>query len=444
MNQDQQNAELINSFLERTYYHGFRHREDESLGNWQGLEIMWKYKCNLGCLYCYVDKFGEELYPEELWENDETLLSNLSIFLDWVIENKFDPRIELFSGEPLVQPSALTAIDMILTKLQGHAQGPIVIPTNCTFILNDDLVEKVEKLLQRGAEVGIPIHLSASIDGKYCEGNRPFKGGVDPRDDAYYDKMFAFAKKWGMGFHPMIYSERIETWIDNFMWFQDMFKKHDIPWTNIYLLEVRNAEWSVEQIKKFGEFIEFLTKWVYRMTGSHPDQYWTFMSERKGLNILNSPLSSVGRGLGCSLQSTLVVRMGDLAIVPCHRTSYEPFIMGNYLIEDEKITGIDVRNPELWLSTIMLDSATYPYCEQCMIKLLCSHGCLGSQFETTGDLYTPIPTVCALEHEQIWATIRAFRDLGVYEEIIGRLNEKKKTAFRYMSRIIDKGVRENE
>lgn len=438
MNQEQQNTALVNSFLERTYYHGFRNRDDESLGNWQGLEIMWKYKCNLRCLYCYVNRFGDELYPEKHWENDGKLLDNLSVFLDWIVENKFDPRIELFSGEPLVQPSALVAIEMMLHKLQGHARGPIVIPTNCTFILSDSLTEKVENLMLKGKEVGIPIHLSASIDGKYCEGNRPFAANiVDPRDDEYYDKLFAFAKKWDMGFHPMIYSKRIENWIDNFLWFQSMLKKHDIPWFNIYLLEIRNAEWSVEQIRKFGEFIEFLTKWSYRMCGSHPDQYWKFMTNEKGFNILNSPLSTVGRGLGCSLQSTLVVRMGDMAIVPCHRTSYEPFIMGKYKIENNKIVGIDVKSPELWLSTIMLDAQTFPYCEQCMIKETCSHGCLGAQFETTGDLFTPIPTVCALEHEQIWATIRAFRDLGIYEEIVGRLNEKKKTAFKYMRRILE-------
>lgn len=439
MNQQEQNEALVNSFLERTYYHGFRNRDDEALGNWQGLEIMWKYKCNLACKYCYVNKFGEELYPKECWEDDEKLLSNLSIFLDWMIENKFDPRIELFSGEPLVQPSAYKAIEMMLDKLQGHAQGPIVIPTNYTFLLSDNLTDKVENLLLRGNEVGIPIHLSASIDGKYCEGNRPFIADiVDPRDDKYYDKVFAFAKKWDTGLHPMIYSERIENWVDNFLWFQDMLKKHDIPWFNIYLLEVRNAEWSVEQIRKFGEFIEFLIKWSYRMCGSHPEQYWHFLKEMKGFNILNSPLSTVGRGLGCSLQSTLVVRMGDMAIVPCHRTSYEPFIMGKYKVENDKIVGINVKNPELWLSTIMLDAKTYPYCEQCMIKETCSHGCLGAQFETTGDLFTPIPSVCALEHEQIWATIRAFRDLGIYEEIIDKLNEKKRTTFKYMRRILER------
>lgn len=439
MNQEEQNRALVNSFLERTYYHGFRNRDNEELGNWQGLEIMWKYKCNLECLYCYVNKFGEELYPKEYWEDDEKLLSNLSIFLDWIIENKFDPKIELFSGEPLVQSSSYKAIEMMIDKLQGHAQGPIIIPTNFTFLLNDNLTNKVENLLLKGIKADVPIYLSASIDGKYCEGNRPFVANiVDPRDDEYYDKVFKFAKKWNTGFHPMIYSKRIENWIDNFLWFQDMLKKYDIPWHNIYLLEVRNAEWSVKQIKKYGEFVEFLTKWSYKMCGSHPDQYWHFLTEMRGFNMLNSPLSSTGRGLGCSLQSTLVVRMGDMAIVPCHRTSYESFILGKYKIENNKIVGIDVKNPELWLSTIMLDAKTYPYCEQCMIKETCSHGCLGAQFETTGDLYTPIPTVCALEHEQIWATIRAFRDLGIYEDMVNRLSEKKRTTFKYMKRILEK------
>jgi len=50
-----------------------------------------------------------------------------------------------------------------------------------------------------------------------------------------------------MGFHPMIYSNKIEYWIDNFLWFQKMFYKYGINPFNVYLLEVRNVEWLPQQ-----------------------------------------------------------------------------------------------------------------------------------------------------------------------------------------------------
>ena len=42
---------------------------------------------------------------------------------------------------------------------------------------------------------------------------------------------------------------------------------------------------------------------------------------------------------GCTINRALIVRMGDLAIVPCHRTSYDQFLLGHFNVEnDVKIT----------------------------------------------------------------------------------------------------------
>ena len=56
------------------------------------------------------------------------------------------------------------------------------------------------------------------------EDNRPFIRQLDIpinviRDDAYYDKVFAFIKKHGSGIHPMLYSKGMDKWIKNFDWF---------------------------------------------------------------------------------------------------------------------------------------------------------------------------------------------------------------------------------
>ena len=442
--QDENNS-LIESFLQRTFYKGFKDPQNEKYVNFRSMEIILNYKCNLGCKYCYVNRFGDEIYPPEAQE-DKGVLENLKILLEWIKENKFDPRIEVFSGEVFVQDMGFKALHMILDMLQGN-KGPIIIPTNFTFLLNDTLTKQVEELMVKSRKQEMPIVLSASFDGKHCEANRPFKGMIeshsatpggiwtweyngkqDPRDDEYYDRCFAFAKKWRCGFHPMVYSDSIEHWKDNFLWFQRKYEQFDMEWHNLYLLEVRNVEWSIEQIRDYCEFLEFLIKWAYEKCNEDFDMFRNFLFKGKGFNILHSALSTTGRGMGCSIQSTMTIRAGDLAIIPCHRTGYPHLLYGKFCVENDKIVGIKAHNPELWIAITSLTTRKLPYCETCVISSLCPSGCLGSQLEVTGDLFTPIPTVCRLYHAKMKTLIDVFKELNIYDKILSLANPLKRKA----------------
>ena len=461
MNFQEENNILMENVASRLYYKSWTEKNNDLYANFRGLEIIINYECNLGCKYCYVNRYGEKtpggnegLYPSKLWGDEKKILSNLDILLNWLIENKYAPRIELFSGDPLTQRIGLDCTEMIIDKMAGHPTGALIIPTNFTFLLSDALTERVEGLIQKSYKNNVPIFLSASFDGKYIETNRPFKHTItgldfdhgiakwtyrtdisDPRDDEYYDKVFDFCRKYEFGFHPMVYSDSIHLWRENFLWFQEMFKKHRIPWHMLYLLEVRNPEWSNTQIKEFGKFIEFLIKWSWNKCGSNYDNYSAFLFQGKGFNILNSPLSSIGRGLGCGYQTSIYTRLGDLSLVSCHRTSYSPFVFGKYKVEGGKITGIESQNVEHMIASVSLEAGTFPYCEQCVIEPLCNHGCLGAQTETTGDPFTPIPTVCKLEHEKIAANIRAYKQLGIFEGLLQKINPNKTEAFKYAEKL---------
>lgn len=426
-----ENDLLLQSFLSRVFLEGgWKNPSDPTYGNSNRVEFFLNAKCNLKCKYCYLANFGPQLYPKT---SNKKTLEHLSLVLDWMVENEYYPEIELFSGEPLVQKIGLDALRLILDKFSQTEKRPakIVIPTNFTFCLQEKSINKVEKLLTESRSLKMPIFLSASVDGKYMERNRPFrKSNYEPRDDAFYDRVFTFAKKWKCGFHPMVYSGHIEDWQKNFLWFQENFKKLDMPFNNIYLLEVRNAEWSRQQIRSFGDFINFLITWTFRdRCREKVQRYVDFLFKRKGYNMLTSPLSSIGRGIGCSIQSNPTIRIGDLALVPCHRTSYSQNVLAHLKIENSKITGFESVNPELAIAVYTFDSNTLPYCEQCLIKKMCSKGCLGSQLEVTGDMFTPIPTVCALEHHKILTMVRTYQDLGIYDHILGCLNPEKLRAF---------------
>ena len=440
MTYQEENNKLMESFLEKTFFKGYKDPSTKETENFRGLELFFNDKCNLSCKYCYLQKFGSELYPKDI-QDSGNILKNLEMFLDWMIENEYAPHhIELFSGEVFIQESAWTAMDMILKKfsdksLKRRPEG-LIVPTNFTFLLSDDLTKRVEDLLQRSRDVGLPIGLSASFDGKYCEANRPFKNGKEIRDDDYYDKAFQFAKKWGTGFHPMVYSEHVSDWKQNWLWFQKNFQKHQLSWRNIYLLEVRNVEWSEQQIRDFGEFMEFLIKWTYQYPcGGDKEFYLKFLFEG-GFNILRNPLTTIGRGIGCSIQSALVLRLGDMSLVPCHRTSYSPMNFGRFKVEDGKVTGVEAKNIDLMTSIYSFDASTQPYCEQCLLKSVCSFGCLGSQLEVTGDMFAPIPTVCQLEHVKMGAMIKAYRDLGILDDVLLKINSTKADTIRKLDEML--------
>lgn len=447
-----ENNALIKSMLERTIFSAWRAGKGcgRGLVNFRGLELDLDYTCNLGCKYCYVNRYHEKLYPDA---SETEQLENLSAVIRWLRRNRFRPKVEVFGGEPLARRLGINAINMITEGLGGYLEDSVTIPTNFTFLISQEQTKLVEQALDDGNRKGLRYFLSASFDGKYCEANRPFKynticeetvpgiwkfgshGFAERRDDSYYDMCFKFAKKYGCGFHPMIYSEKIEFWRENFLWFQEMFAKHSLPWWGIYLLEVRNPEWTPRQIREFGYFVEFLVDWSWRKLGRSKSRMLKFLLEGKGFNLLGGMLTTIGRGLGCSIQSGIQLRLGDLAIAPCHRTSYRHLILGRLKVDGGEIVGVEAINPELWITVLSMDGRNMPFCESCMIKDVCHKGCLGAQYEVSGDLFTPIPTVCMLEHEKIWAFIRALKRIGIYPDILSLVNERKRQTFLLMESI---------
>lgn len=446
MNFQQENNELIKAFLNDTFFKEWRNPGRNP--NFRGLELQINAICNLDCKYCYYKNYGHELYPHNI-SNPETILKNLEITLNWLYENKFRPEFEIFTGELFVQKVGRHALNMIYDfykdKDDNVKPPAIVIPTNYTFITDEELTNYAELMIEKFDKINIPFILSASFDGKLIEkDNRPYKKFInhpelDPRDDNYYDKVFEFNKKYGFGFHPMIYSNKIELWKDNFLWFQEMFEKHDIPWNNIYLLEVRNAEWNTDQIIEFGKFIEFLIEYSFDKVGKDKFKFFEFLFKYRGFNILSSAITTIGRGIGCSLQSLLYLRLGDMAIVPCHRTMYPGFEYARFKIENDKIVDIEAVNPELMISTIGFDAATQPYCEKCTIRELCSHGCLGAQLEVTGDMFTPIPTTCMMEHYKYYSMFKKYKELGILEDIFNFMSLEKRNEVIKLMELFEEG-----
>ncbi len=435
----QENTELMESMLKNTYFSawGKKGRNDcsEKYLNYKALELVINGYCDLKCKYCYITKFGEQLYPKEIHQNTKNIVNNTKMFLNWLKENDLYPSdISLFSGDPLVQNVGYEVLDLVIDFLSEKG-GLITIPTNFNFVMDEKRLQSVRERIKRGKEKNVDIFLSASVDGLYCDKNRPFKNDRKQRD---YDKIFSVAKELNSAFHPMIYCEEIEYWKDNFLWFQEMFEKYELPWNSLYLLEVRNVEWKQNQIKEFYKFIQFVVGWCY-------EKYKSLETDKSFLNYvfddrlfnLFGMFSQIGRGIGCSIQNSFQLRLADLAIYPCHRLTYPYFKLAEFEKKDDKISGIKGIGPELWSAVQAMNHKDISYCETCIINELCNGQCLGSMFEVTNDMFTPIPIICQLEHVKCSATINKLYDVGVFPKELGGLIKPKKQSIEMLRKCID-------
>jgi radical SAM protein with 4Fe4S-binding SPASM domain len=424
---------LVKSFLDRTFFNAWKREnlsDKEKYGNFAKLEVQLNAKCDLECTYCYYAKYKDQIYPDDI-SNPKRVLDNFDILIKWLEKNELYPIIEPFSGEVFAQYAGFVLIEKILDfyirndLCQTHY---VVVPTNMSFIFSKEKTKKVEYLINKAFDNGTYIYLSASVDGKYVDENRPFISGK-VRDDKYYDDLFKFCSKYNYAFHPMMYSKNIHKWKQNYLWFQEMFEKHKMSWDSIYFLEVRNVEWTIKQIDDFYKFMRFLVNYYYIKVGNDPDKFMTNLRNSR-LSNLFSMFGRVGRGSGCSVQNTIQLRLGDLTHSICHRASYKPHNLWKFEIENNEISGIKALNASLLTAWTSVDEDNFPYCQTCLIKHLCCGQCWGSMYETNSTTFTPIPTVCLLEHAKVKAMLDEIYDLGLHPYIYSFVCEEQKQSLK--------------
>jgi len=441
-----ENTEVVKSFLNRTFFSSWKNRKylsEDKYKNYATLELQLSGSCDLNCTYCYYAKYKKDLYPAKI-SGKSNILHNLDLVLNWLEENDYWPTLEIFSGEIFSQELGFLALDKILDWMikTKKVETDLVIPSNFSFIFDEEKIKRVEDLLIKAAKNQIRLFLSCSIDGKYSDVNRPFIDGKI-RDDEYYDKVFAFCSKWGFSFHPMVYSNKIELWKDNWLWFQEMMKKHNIDFRHIYLLEVRNVEWTKKQLKEYYKFVRFVINWTIKYIFdnklvNNETELTKYLWANRLFNAFNM-FSTCGRGVGCSIQAAVQLRLGDLTTSLCHRASYKQHNLWKFKVENDKIVDIESLNTNLLTSMASLDHSTLPMCEACLIKNVCGYQCLGSMYEVNKDPFMPIPTVCALAHAKIAAVYDEVYDLGLDYEFIKNASPDKYKTMKVYYKYFHKG-----
>jgi radical SAM protein with 4Fe4S-binding SPASM domain len=432
-----ENDQLVRNFLNRTFFEAWKpeNKDKREYGNYKALELQVNGFCDLKCSYCYYSKFQDQLYPSNI-AGKSNILKNLDIMLAWLKKNQLEPEIELFSGELFFQEVGFNVLERVVEwQLENNIENNILIPTNFSFIFDEEKIERLEALIEKSKRT---VVLSCSVDGKYSDANRPFIDGR-VRDDTYYNRMFEFCKKWGFGFHPMIYSDNVEHWQKNWLWWQEKMEEYEIPMGSIYLLEVRNKEWNRDQIKEFYKFTRFLVNWTWNKVKDFvsPEKFPLYVFEQKTFNMFNM-FSTMSRGVGCSVQSALQLRLGDLTTSVCHRAAYKAHNLWKFVTENDEIVDIEAINYNLYIAVAAMDTKNSPFCNYCSIRELCSGQCLGAMHETNGDPFMPIPTVCALEHAKTAGMLDELKALDLHTHFYNWSVPKQKSIKLYYEYLKEK------
>lgn len=410
---------LANNFLNNTYYEPFRK-------GCKGIELFLLGECKANCQYCYL-KQHPELSPHEL-NNYSLVVNNVDKILDWYIENKFCCRIDIFSGEWLTTPLVDQIFNLFEEKFSKvklkYRPKSILLPDNGHFLESQYYTNKVEEHIEKMAQLGIPVYISLSVDGYYCDYGRK------EHKDEFYNILNEFCLKHNYGIHPMLSSDNIKYWIENYKWWRETCPELT---EDFMILEVRDNSWTNESLNQFIKFCDFLIEDKYKDFNYDKKEFLKYIFDLQGRGISknekrsyvqHTPIRLTSKGVSenldrpsCAITHNLIIRAGDLAIAPCHRTFYPEQIFGKFNIdENNHITDFEPKNVSALIAYKQIKISCLPYCESCLFNNYCLGHCLGASYETYGNAFVPNKEVCNLMKAKITFILYKLHSLNLLDD----------------------------
>ena len=114
MNYQQNENELLNCYLDKVIFRKeytfdfilqhediYREQRYNTQNRIESLELIIRPECNQKCEYCYITRYGADLYPFAERLSNEEILHNIDLVLDYVFNtrNLYIDRWEIFAGD---------------------------------------------------------------------------------------------------------------------------------------------------------------------------------------------------------------------------------------------------------------------------------------------------------------------------------------------------------
>lgn len=420
--------QLLKTLLQLRFFNPWQLKttfdDNRSLQNDANLELYVTSACNQNCEYCYLVKYPD-IYPPE-YTKPELIIKNLRILLDHFIEkNYFIPTIDCFSGEIWHTKLGWDVLETILEYAdKGLNFGGMMIASNCYFINKPETFQRMEHYITEFNRRGHSLFISVSVDGAVIDDYDRPRNNKDTYTDDFYDNLFAFVKHHNYGFHPMIAAKNIHLWPENYKWWKAKLKEYNMRVGNkLMMLEVRNNDWDETTIKQYCEFMKMvMDDFIETECDGNKAAFANLVASCRYNEC--SPIEGyipwmLGEAddfIGCTISNHLTVRLGDLAICPCHRQAYEKYLYGRFVVENDKIVDIKSINPYMAVKILMGNTQSVMHgCDTCEFRKCCLKGCHGSQLETNRDPFMPIESVCIFFKEKYRYILNYYKELGIID-----------------------------
>lgn len=423
---------LLNTILNNLWFKYWKSENIEGKINERGeaLELYITADCNQQCKYCYLWKYKDRLYPEGYRDYD-LVTHNCRMLFEWLLENNYTKfkNIDIFTGEISGTKLSNDIFDIILEYIKkGITINQITYPTNGTFLLDPQKEQITAEYIQKFKDVKCRLCYSFSVDGmivdKMC---RPLRSPEleEKRDNAYYEKLFKWAEKYTFCFHPVLAAKAAKHWVENFDWWVDECAKRQLNFPErVGVLEVRNNDWATEDIKALLKVYDHVIDYMKTLDEyKNPDgtlnkEAWVRkIFFNKGISgSINITLQPAGPRIGCTNPRNLTVRLGDLAICPCHRTAYEELLYGNFEVKDNRIIGIKAKNVTMAMKMLTSDIRTsFIGCDTCDFKHSCYMPCLGACKEYKNDPFIIEESVCTMLKAKYYHLNKVYTEMGLFD-----------------------------
>lgn len=394
------------------------------------LELFLTSTCNQRCEYCYLVKHPE-LYPQE-YNNKTLIMENLAKVYDWIIKNNWRiPQIEFYTGEIWHTSWGLEVFELTLEYLyKGLSVGEFLIPTNGSFARDREQMDKILRYVRKFQDLNVRVQFSFSVDGAIIENmERPLVSGEEKTED-FYDTLFLLCKEYGFAFHPMLAAKSAKYWIENYKWWKRKLHEYNLPMHSLMILEVRNNDWEDEDIEALGVFIDYMIQDTLKYYDGNVGQaaedlflinqcYIKDTESLWGEEMPYLPFNvAPTKGYhGCTVATSMTLRLGDLAICPCHRTAYNKNLYGWLTLDEEgQINGIKANNPQQAVKILMLDTRISNLnCDTCIYRQVCLGGCLGQQMEANKDPFRYDENVCKMLKAKYRYALNSFKKYGIFQ-----------------------------
>lgn len=416
----EQDQQLFNDIIQRNYYSLFQKGQG-------AIEFFLNGYCRSNCEYCYLKQHQNELFPKELY-NKEQIILNTELLIKWYIDNNFTCPINIFSGEWLTTELAEPILDLFYNYFKDlyNYQKPkkIVAPDNMNFINDKKLTNKIQNYIDKFKKIGIQFYISASIDGAKCDFGRT------QQNEDFYIKCFNFLSKNKFLCHPMISSNNIKYWKENYLWWVN--NAPDYITESLMMLEVRDETWTDESICDLLNFCDFLIDFkLEHFFNNDLIQFSKYIFKSNANKILNQYSPELLQihsfmndmdGSTCSFSNTLFIRVPDLTLGLCHRLYYEDLILGELQINNET-KEIDntllMRNNSipLLITKKFFKRSCMPHCESCIFEPICNGFCCGNSYENYKNILVPTMETCQMYKAKYTFLLEKYNKLGIFDLI---------------------------